>query len=126
MLPSMSLRALPSVDRLAGALDAPPALAVRIAREVIDERRAELVADGGPADADLVARARARVASADAPSLRRVLNATGVLLHTNLGRAPLAPAARAAVGAGGGRATPTSSSTWRRGSGARATPTSTG
>jgi L-seryl-tRNA(Ser) seleniumtransferase len=98
MLPSMSLRALPSVDRLAGALDAPPALAVRIAREVIDERRAELVADGGPADADLVARARARVASADAPSLRRVLNATGVLLHTNLGRAPLAPAARAAVG----------------------------
>ena len=32
-----------------------------------------------------------------APSLRRVLNATGVIVHTNLGRAPLAAAAREAV-----------------------------
>src|SRR6185295_18331061 len=33
------------------------------------------------------------------PSLRPVLNATGVIVHTNLGRAPLADAARAAVAA---------------------------
>jgi L-seryl-tRNA(Ser) seleniumtransferase len=41
--------------------------------------------------------ARARIASRDERSLRRVLNATGVVLQTNLGRAPLAPSAIAAM-----------------------------
>jgi L-seryl-tRNA(Ser) seleniumtransferase len=84
------LRALPAVDRLAAALDdgATPAEAVAAARAVLDARRAELHAGAGD-DPDLVARARAQLA----PSLRRVLNATGVVLHTNLGRAPLAEAA---------------------------------
>ena len=40
---------------------------------------------------------RERLARAEQPSLRRVLNATGVIVHTNLGRAPLAAAAREAV-----------------------------
>ncbi|HEX8206208.1 MAG TPA: L-seryl-tRNA(Sec) selenium transferase, partial [Solirubrobacteraceae bacterium] len=58
----------------------------------LDERRAELL--GGASDeADLLDRAAERLQ----PSLRRVLNATGVIVHTNLGRAPLAPAAREAV-----------------------------
>jgi L-seryl-tRNA(Ser) seleniumtransferase len=90
------LRALPSVDRLAGAVaraegaQAPAATAV--ARAELEARRAELLA-GARDEVDLVARARARLR----PSLRRVLNATGVVVHTNLGRAPLAAAAREAV-----------------------------
>src|SRR3954447_674217 len=90
------LRSLPSVDALAGRLDAPHRLAVAAARAVIDEERAALLTGSAAAD-DLLARARAWLERAEQPSLRQVLNATGVILHTNLGRAPLAAAAREAV-----------------------------
>jgi L-seryl-tRNA(Ser) seleniumtransferase len=89
-------RSLPAVHELAGTLDAPPGLAVSAARRTIDARRAELSA-GATDDPDLLARAQATLERLRAPSLRRVLNATGVILHTNLGRAPLATAARDAV-----------------------------
>jgi L-seryl-tRNA(Ser) seleniumtransferase len=82
------LRALPAVDRLAADAGAP----IGVARAVLAERRAELLA-GAAGDPDLVGRARRRLEA----TLWRVLNATGVVLHTNLGRAPLAQAARAAV-----------------------------
>src|SRR5436190_7570355 len=90
------LRSLPSVEQLASRLEAPHALAIAAAREAIDDRRAEL-RSGSPGDADLLARARAALAAMQRPSLGRVVNATGVVLHTNLGRAPLAEAARRAV-----------------------------
>ncbi len=89
-------RDLPSVDALASRLDAPHRVAVAAARAVIDERRAEILA-GADGEADLEARARQWIERAARPSLRRVLNATGVLLHTNLGRAPLGAPAREAV-----------------------------
>jgi L-seryl-tRNA(Ser) seleniumtransferase len=92
------LRALPSVHELAEALDAPHALAVAAARQAIEERRAAMLGGGGNGDrGDLVAAARAALADLQRPSLRRVLNATGVIVHTNLGRAPLAAQARAAI-----------------------------
>jgi L-seryl-tRNA(Ser) seleniumtransferase len=47
--------------------------------------------------AELARRALSRLQERSRPSLRRVINATGVVLHTNLGRAVLAEAARAAV-----------------------------
>ncbi len=47
--------------------------------------------------ADLLARARELLERSRRPSLRRVLNATGVIVHTNLGRAPLPATAREAV-----------------------------
>jgi len=89
-------RSLPAVNELANELEAPHALAVRAARATIEERRHEL-REGATDDPDLIGRARERVARATRPSLRRVLNATGVIVHTNLGRAPLAAAARDAV-----------------------------
>jgi L-seryl-tRNA(Ser) seleniumtransferase len=82
--PRERLRALPSVDRLATA----------VARAELEARREELLT-GADDEADLVDRARERLRG----SLRRVLNATGVVVHTNLGRAPLAVAAREAVSA---------------------------
>jgi L-seryl-tRNA(Ser) seleniumtransferase len=96
------LRALPSVERLAAALDAPGALAVAAARTAIEAERERLVALAAAAPAPapfeaLADRARALLAAGERPSLGRVVNATGVIVHTNLGRAPLAGAARDAV-----------------------------
>ena len=85
----MQLRDLPSVDELARAADDP--LAVDAARRVLDLAREEIRAGGEPGD--LEARLREELAGARRPLLRRVLNATGVIVHTNLGRAPLPAAA---------------------------------
>ncbi len=82
----MELRDLPSVDELAREAGDP--LAVDAARAVIDRAREEIQAGADPGD--LAARLGAELADARRPRLRRVLNATGVVVHTNLGRAPLA------------------------------------
>ena len=90
----MQLRDLPAVDELArdvAPAGEPPALAVDAARVTLAHARDEIRAGREPGD--LVERTRQELAAARRPQLRRVINATGVVLHTNLGRAPLAPAA---------------------------------
>ena len=85
----MRLRDLPSVDELARTSDDP--LAVEAARVVVARARERIRAGTDPGD--LGEELRAQLRAARAPRLRRVLNATGVIVHTNLGRAPLAEAA---------------------------------
>jgi L-seryl-tRNA(Ser) seleniumtransferase len=65
-------------------------------------RRAQDLARAGDIEPGAVAAAAAAALPAVAASLTPVINATGVLLHTNLGRAPLSAAARAAVQAAAG------------------------
>ena len=104
----MSLRDLPSVDQLlAQAADLIAGygrpLTTDILREVLDAARAQIRADaadaGTPAAAEILAQAQARLAAVTAPSLLPVINASGVILHTNLGRAPLSRAALAQANA---------------------------
>ena len=97
------LRALPSVDVLIGALAGESALAgvprPRLAaavREALSAERRRLLEAGGPAAdaAVLGARIVAALTRSGVFSLAPVINATGVVLHTNLGRALLSPLAQ--------------------------------
>jgi L-seryl-tRNA(Ser) seleniumtransferase len=88
------LRDLPSVDELARAEQlggSPRALVVDAARHTLARAREEIQAGHDPGD--LAKRVADELARIRRPRLRRVLNATGVIVHTNLGRAPLASAA---------------------------------
>lgn len=104
-----NLRHVPSVDQLLRT-DAARELrervgsrrATNIARSVIAEIRALVRDSSAPVTSDdLLAEAIQRMeATAQRESqagIKAVINATGVLLHTNLGRAPLSPSARAAI-----------------------------
>ena len=94
----MDLRDLPSVDRLLAdetLAGAPRSLALAAARAALEDARRTIGSGGDPGD--VAALARAELERLEAPSLQRVLNATGVIVHTNLGRAPLAQAALARV-----------------------------
>lgn len=101
-------RSIPPVDALLEApafealLTAYPRTRVVVAIRDSMDRVRESIAQGSipddPSDAVLYASmAEAALAEADVPSLRRVINATGVVLHTNLGRAPLAEVAMQAM-----------------------------
>ncbi len=113
---SSLLRALPSVDAL---LRTETAQALRdavgvehltaVARAVTEELRADIQSratsedgdNGAPTKSELLSEATRRLELAlrreTTTSLRRVINASGVILHTNLGRAPLSEAARHAL-----------------------------
>ena len=92
-----ALRTLPKVDRLAGTLvDVPTSVAMVAARQVIGEARAAILA-GGSLPTDLETAARGRAQALLHGRLVPVINATGIVVHTNLGRAPWSAAARAAA-----------------------------
>jgi L-seryl-tRNA(Ser) seleniumtransferase len=94
----MRLRDLPSVDELLRderLSREPRPLAVAAARAALERAREEIRAGSDPGD--LAERAVEELARARRPRLRRVLNGTGVVVHTNLGRAPLPAAALAHV-----------------------------
>jgi L-seryl-tRNA(Ser) seleniumtransferase len=102
-------RVIPSIEQLRqrpasrtlSALygDAATTDALRHAAAALRQRLADGAADvdASAAATSIEQDAREQLARSFSPSLRRVINATGVLVHTNLGRAPLAPAALARV-----------------------------
>jgi L-seryl-tRNA(Ser) seleniumtransferase len=88
-----ALRQLPSVDEVLSRLTGlngvfPRNLVVAEIRRTLEEIRAEIRA-GRPAEFWVEARVERALSALRKNSLRRVINATGVVLHTNLGRAPL-------------------------------------
>lgn len=99
------LRRLPSVDQL---LQTPTAiqmvstfgrpLTLQAFRSVLDQVRAEFASLAALPDQDrLLEKAEELLRAWTTPTLIPVINATGVILHTNLGRAPLSPAAVQAI-----------------------------
>lgn len=100
------LRSLPSVERLLQTEAARGwtaqfgrSLTLKAIREALEAERETLLRSGdarAPTEAALLASVQTRLHALSSPSLRPLINATGVILHTNLGRAPLS---RAAIGA---------------------------
>lgn len=89
---SEELRKLPQVERLGASLqgDASAAEKVDAARLAIEAARETILSgEAAPDLDDLVSDAEGRLQQSGRKRMSRLINATGVLLHTNLGRAPL-------------------------------------
>lgn len=95
-----SLRDLPSVEKILGLADhliqefGRP-LTLDSLRSTLDETRARFKSKpeaGLPSVNDILSQAESRLRAWTSPTLLPVINATGVILHTNLGRAPLSKA----------------------------------
>jgi L-seryl-tRNA(Ser) seleniumtransferase len=100
-------RSLPSVAQLARELvancAAPESLCIMVARAVLANARRQLAAGDAPVGhAALSAAAQQALAALLRPGLRPVINASGVIIQTNLGRAPLSAAALQAMADVGG------------------------
>jgi len=92
------LRELPAVHEVLSRLEEvlrryPRELVTAEVRRVIESRRAGIRAGNGARDSTVDAEVEEALSALARPSLRPVINATGVVLHTNLGRAPLGPQA---------------------------------
>jgi L-seryl-tRNA(Ser) seleniumtransferase len=100
-----TLRQLPSVDRLLNSDNAADLVAtygresVRDALRVALDAARQWIRQGGnaPRGEELLAAANSYLRARQIPTLRPVINATGVILHTNLGRAPLSESAQQAM-----------------------------
>ena len=96
------LNSLPSVERLLQTEDGDSLvrkhgrpLTLDAIRLALDEMRTEMKADpdaGSPELQAILGRAETHLSEWERPSIQPVINATGVILHTNLGRAPLSEA----------------------------------
>jgi L-seryl-tRNA(Ser) seleniumtransferase len=86
----------PSMDSLLGAPQAAGILDA-YGREAVKEELRRAISGGARDPGEILRRGAGSLAERFSPSLRRAINGTGVLLHTNLGRAPLSDAARKAV-----------------------------
>lgn len=105
------LRELPAVDvvvnitQRGSAVQHSHALLVRVAQEIVEELRQQILSAVneseltglGVTPEEVAQRVGYSLRDLDRPSLRRVINATGTVLHTNMGRAPLAVAAKLAM-----------------------------
>ncbi len=102
MSDSQPLRDLPAVHEVLGRLPSavlarfPRRIVVAEIRRVVDAERAAIRASGAR-EGTLEARVEEALMALERPSLRPVINATGIVLHTNFGRAPLGPAAGADI-----------------------------
>ena len=101
----MTLSSLPSVDRLLQPTEAVQliskygrSLTIKVIRDTLNAARSAI--QGGaasPTSEEILEDTRLALQQLTASTLRPVINATGVIVHTNLGRSPLSPAARQAM-----------------------------